>query len=110
MALKRSGEGFAFGTNSTGNGGGGDIISRSTQKRYGSEVEIVGGDGELRNVIYSGAEETITETSYKDSLQFDGDKIGDGALTGTGVLTRVSLTVSNEDLVKQETERLKITL
>ena len=85
-----------------------DILSRSTQKKYGSEVEIVKGNGEVNDVIYSGAENTVTETKIIDSITFPAEKIGDGTLTSGGIITRISLQASNEDLVRVEMEKLEI--
>jgi hypothetical protein len=88
-----------------------DILSRSVQKKYGSEVEIVKGNGEVNDVIYSGKENTITETKIIDSITFPTDAaslIGSGTLTNGGIITRISLQASNEDLVRVETEKLEI--
>jgi hypothetical protein len=104
MALKRHGEAFKFGT------GDNELLSKTTQKRYGSEVEIVKGNGEVYDVIYSGEESTITETRIKDAFKFAGEKMGDGNLSSGGVLTRISLQASNEDLVRVEQEKLEIKL
>ena len=109
MALTRSGDNFVFGPEASGAGSSGfGIISTNKQKRYGSEVEIVGPDGELVDVVLSGAEETISTTEYQDSATFPAETIGSGTLNGDGVLTRISLQLSNEDLAKVEKERLKI--
>jgi len=110
MALKRSGEAFVFGPQGEGEGAAGmGIISKSTQRKYGSEIEIVGGDGEIVDKVYSGAEDTIVTTEYVSSTAMPTDVLGDGDLTA-GVLTRVSLQLSNEDMAKVEKETLKITL
>ena len=109
MALTRSGESFVFGPEANGAGQSGfGIISTNKQKRYGSEVEIVGPNGEIVDVVLSGAEETISTTEYQDSTAFPSETIGSGTLNNDGVLTRVSLQLSNEDLAKVEKERLKI--
>jgi hypothetical protein len=109
MALKlgAGSDQLKFGTKA----GGGldlDILSRSVQHKYGSEVEIIKGNGEVNDVIYSGAESTITETKIQDSITFPTTKIGDGTLNTDGIITRIALQASNEDLVRVETERLKI--
>ena len=111
MALKRAtgSDVLVFGTK-VGGGIDIDVLSRSTQKKYGSEVEIVKGNGEVNDVIYSGAESTITETKIQDAITFPTAKIGDGTLTNGGILTRISLQASNEDLVRVETEKLEIKL
>lgn len=111
MALERKGSSFVFGPEAAGAGNPGfGIISTSKQKRYGSEVEIVGPDGELIDVVYSGAEETITTTEYTDSTTIESTPMGDGDLNGDGLLTRLSLQLSNEDMAKVEKERLRIEL
>jgi hypothetical protein len=110
MALTRSGEAFVFGPEGNGVGAAGlGKISKSTQKRYGSEVEIIGGDGEIVDKVYSGAEETIVTTEYVNSTNIPTTALGDGSIS-TGVLTRMSLQMSNEDLAKLEKEMLKITV
>jgi hypothetical protein len=111
MALKRASGSdlLVFGTK-VGGGLELDVISRSKQSRYGSEVEIVKGNGEVNDVIYSGAENTITETKIQDAITFPTTKIGDGTLTNGGIVTRIALQASNEDLVRVETEKLEITL
>lgn len=111
MALERKGTAYVFGPEADGAGQPGmGIISTSRQKRYGSEVEIVGPDGEIVDVVYSGAEETITTTEYTESTAIEGTAMGDGDLNDDGVLTRVSLQLSNEDMAKVEKERLRIEL
>jgi hypothetical protein len=110
MALTRSGDAFVFGPEGNGVGAAGmGIISKSTQRKYGSEIEIVGGDGELVDKVYSGAEDTVVTTEYVSSTAMPTDALGTGSLTA-GVLTRVSLQLSNEDMAKVEKEMLKITL
>jgi hypothetical protein len=111
MALERKGTAFVFGPEADGAGTPGfGIISTNRQKRYGSEVEITGPDGELIDVVYSGAEETITTTEYTQATTVDATAMGDGNLNTDGVLTRVSLQLSNEDMAKVEKERLRIEL
>ena len=110
MALTRSGDAFVFGPEGNGVGAAGlGIISKSTQRKYGSEIEIVGGDGELVDKVYSGAEDTVVTTEYVSSTAMPTDALGTGSLAA-GVLTRVSLQLSNEDMAKVEKEMLKITL
>ena len=96
-----------FGT-AVGGGLNLEVLSRSMQKKYGSEVEIVKGNGEVNDVIYSGAETTITETKIIDSITFPTELIGSGTLNSGGIITRISLQASNEDLVRVETEKLEI--
>lgn len=111
MALQRQGAAYVFGPEADGAGNPGlGIISTSKQKRYGSEVEIVGPDGEIVDVVYSGAEETITTTEYTEATAIGNDEMGSGNLNGDGVLTRLSLQLSNEDMAKVEKERLRIEL
>ena len=111
MALKlaQGSDQLKFGTK-VGGGLEMDVLSRSTQKRYGSEVEIVKGNGEVNDVIYSAPENTITETKIQESISFPATKIGDGNLTSGGIVTRIALQASNEDLVRVETEKLEIAL
>ena len=110
MALTRSGDSYEFGPEGNGAGQPGlGVISKSTQRRYGSEVEIMGGDGEIVDKVYSGAEDTVVTTEYVNSTQMPTDQLGSGDIR-TGVLTRVSLQLSNEDMAKVEKEMLKITL
>lgn len=77
----------------------GDVISRTITKRYSSEVEVVGGDGELVDVIYSGAETTETDTRIGN----DFDSMGAQGSTAT-IRSRVE--VSNEDVARTTTEKL----
>jgi len=110
MALTRSGDAFVFGPKGDGVLTAGlGIISKSTQRKYGSEVEIVGGDGEIVDKVYSGAEDTIVTTEYVDTTAMPTEVLGAGSIED-GVLTRVSLQMSNEDMAKVEKELLKITL
>jgi hypothetical protein len=111
MALKlgQGSDQLKFGT-SPGGGLNLDILSRSVQKKYGSEVEIVKGNGEVDDVVYSGAENTITETKISNAFTFPATKIGDGNLTNGGITTKISLQASNEDLVRITEEKLEITL
>jgi hypothetical protein len=82
------------------------VFSKSQQRRFGSEVEIVNGQGKLEDIIYSGEE--ITETSEKVGVARDAVD-GSGSLT-TGIITRSSLRYSNEDISKVTTEKLIIPL
>lgn len=104
MALTLSGAELVFGTGDI------NILSKSTQKRYGSEVEIVKGDGEIHDVIYSGAETMITQEKIQDTISLPNTALGSGDIGQTGVLMRVSLQASNEDLVRVTEERLQIDL
>ena len=80
------------------------VISKSTQRSYQSEVELVGADGELVDVCYSGAEESITETKYGD--EFEHGEVGSGSYA-EGIITKVSIQYSNEDASKMVTEKIK---
>ena len=108
MSLTRTGDALVFGPASNGSGAAGlsGVISTSTQRKYSSEKELVGGDGEIVDIIYTGAEETITETRY-DTTNPVKTNIGTGNLT-TGVIMRASIMFSNEDMSKVEEEKLKI--
>lgn len=109
MALKLGGGStqFKFGIAGDGDTSANPIISRSTQNKYGSEVEIMAGDGEVKDVVYSGAETTLTETQYSTTQEIDLTELGGGSLSD-GVITRLSMQYSNEDLIRMETEKLKI--
>lgn len=76
-----------------------NVISRTISKRYSSEVEVVGGDGELTDVIYSGAETTETDTKIGNTF----DAMGAQGSTAT-IRSRVE--VSNEDVARTVTEKL----
>lgn len=107
MALKRVEGNFVFGPkgdSQAGQSGLGGVIATSKQRKYSSEVEVIGGDGELVDVVYSGAEETLVETSYSNS--FNHGQIGSGSYA-SGIITRTSIQYSNEDMSKVETEKVK---
>jgi len=107
MALKRVEGNFVDGPkgdSQAGQSGLGGVIATSTQRKYSSEVEVIGGDGELVDVVYSGPEETIVETSY--SSTFNHSQIGGGSYAA-GIITRTSIQYSNEDMSKVETEKVK---
>jgi hypothetical protein len=110
MALKEveNDGGYAWGPTSDsapGAAGLSGVISKSTQNSFQSEVELVGGDGELVDVLYSGSESTVTETKY--GTTFEHGTIGTGTYTGDGIIAKVSVQYSNEDASKVVTERLK---
>jgi len=94
MALSRIGETLDYLQSATG-----DVISKTISKRYASEVEVVGSDGELTDVIYSGEETTETETALGDTFAALG-------ATGSVATTRSRVEVSNEDVAKVTTEKL----
>jgi hypothetical protein len=109
MALKEveNTDSFVWGPTSdsvAGTPGLAGIISKSTQNSFQSEVELVGGDGELVDVLYSGAESTVTETKY--GTTFEHAAIGAGDYS-SGITTKVSIQYSNEDATKVVTEKLK---
>jgi hypothetical protein len=106
MALKRVEGTFVFGPEGAGAGQAGmsGVIAKSTQRKFTSEVELVGGDGELADVVYSGPEETTTETKYDST--FNHGQLGSGAY-GTGIIIRASISYSNEDMAKVEVEKIK---
>jgi hypothetical protein len=108
MALTRSGAALVFGPASAGAGAQGfGVISKTTQKKYSSEKELIGGDGEIVDVVYTGAEETEVKTEYVTSNSIPATALGTGNFFGTGVTTRVSLQMTNEDMCKLETETIK---
>lgn len=85
--------------------GNADLLSKSTQTKFGSRVEVVNGNGVITDVIYSGEETTITETK----IASERDTVGDGEL-GNGIIIRSSIKFSNEDVSRVETEKLMITI
>ncbi len=108
MALKavHNPESFVWGptaTSAAGQAGVTGIISTSTRKSFNSEVELVGGDGELIDVLYSGAENTITETKYGDTFVH---AIGGGTYD-TGITVKQSIQYSNEDATRVTVEKLQ---
>ena len=107
MALKRVEGNYVWGpeaNSAAGSAGLTGIISKSTQRKFSSEVEIVGGDGELVDVVYTGGEETVTETKY--ATAFNHSALGAGTYA-TGITTRVSMQYTNEDMSKEEVEKIK---
>lgn len=106
MALKRVEGSFQFGPEGTGAGQAGmsGVIAKSTQRKYTSEVEMVGGDGELVDVVYTGPEETTTETKY--DTNFNHGLLGSGSYA-SGIVTRTSINFTNEDMAKVEVEKIK---
>jgi hypothetical protein len=110
MALIRTGTGYVFGPKGAGAGApGAGVISTSTNRRYGSENEVVGGDGEILDIIYSGAEEGITEVSTGAAATLNTGDIGTGSATA-GVVIRRKIDLSNEDMAREEVEKIKFTL
>jgi hypothetical protein len=81
--------------------GNANILSRSIQKKFSSEVEVVDGNGVIVDIIYSGAEQTETTTEVGDNIA----NVGTGDIN-TGIITRSSVKYSNEDVIKTETEKI----
>ena len=100
LISKFSGANLIYGTGDV------NVMSKSTQSKFGSRVEIVNGNGVIDDIIYSGEETNITETKIANHR----DAIGNGELGDDGVVIRSSIKFSNEDVSKVETERLKIKL
>jgi hypothetical protein len=74
-------------------------IKETINKRYSSEVEVVGEGGALVDVIYSGAETSTATTILGDTL---------GALAASSNATiRTRVEFSNEDAAKQTSEKLQ---
>jgi hypothetical protein len=92
MALTRIGTAFDFLTNT------GNVIQKTISKRYSSENEVLKADGDLADVIYSGAETVESETSI-------GSNIGTLSATGNTITNRVRVEFSNEDVAKTVTEK-----
>lgn len=117
MALKLAAgsRAFKFGIGGSGDDASNKIVSKTIQKSFDSENEVMSGSGGVKDVVYSGQQEQITETKYAGADWFNELKIStefgsDGALGGEGVVTSYKAELSNEDLVKVTLERLKITL
>lgn len=87
-----------------GQGGLNGVISRTIQSSFQSEVEVVGGDGELVDKIYSGPEQTVTETKYGNT--FGHTTLGAGTYAD-GITIKSSIQYSNEDATKIVEEKLK---
>jgi hypothetical protein len=102
MALIRTGKTYVFGPTGAGAGSSTGVVSKSTQRRYGSENEVVGGDGEIFDIIYSGEEEAITETTMGNATTLEMSGIG----TGNPTIIRRKIDLSNEDMVRVEEEKL----
>jgi hypothetical protein len=80
------------------------VISTTIQSSFQSEVEVVGGDGELVDKVYSGPEQTVTETKYGNT--FGHTTIGAGTYEN-GITIKSSIQYSNEDATKIVEEKLK---
>lgn len=106
MALTRTGKSLVFGPTGGGPGQKQGVISQTTQRRYSSENEVVGGDGEVFDIVYSGEEDSVTETKVGGSTTLNTNDIGTGSGT-TGVVIRRKIDLSNEDMVRVEEEKLK---
>jgi hypothetical protein len=101
LVYSGSGASLIYGTNNA------NILSKSIQKKFGSRVEVVNGNGVIDDVIYSGEETSITETKVGTLI----DAVGNGNVSdANGIVIRSSIKYSNEDVARVETERLKITL
>jgi hypothetical protein len=99
LVFSGSGQNLIYGT--------GDVntLSKSIQKKFGSRVEVVNGNGAIQDIIYSGEETSITETKVGTNI----DAVGNGNIS-EGIVIRSSIKYSNEDVSRVETEKLKITL
>lgn len=76
----------------------GSAVQKTISKKYASEVEVVGGDGDLLDVIYSGAETTTSATAIGATI---------GTLSaGSNTVSRVRVEFSNEDVARTTTETL----
>jgi len=106
MALIRTGKAFVFGPTGAGAGASTGVVSQSTQRRYSSENEVVGGDGEVFDIVYSGEEDAVTETKVGGVASMSHSDIGTGSGTA-GIVMRRKISLSNEDMVRVEEEKLK---
>jgi hypothetical protein len=93
MALTRIGTTFDFLGSASGN-----VIQKTTSKRYSSENEVLKADGDLADIIYSGAETVESETTI-------GSNLGNLTATGNTLTSRVRVEFSNEDVAKTTTEK-----
>ena len=101
LVFSGSGANLIYGTGNV------NVLSKSIQKKFGSRVEVVNGNGVIDDVIYSGEETSITETKVGTLI----DVVGDGNVSSNdGIVIRSSIKYSNEDVARVETEKLKITL
>lgn len=102
LVYSGSGANLKFGT-----GGNANILSKSIQTKFGSRVEVVNGNGVIQDVIYSGEETSITETTVGTNIEV----VGNGNVSdANGIVIRSSIRYSNEDVSRVETEKLKITM
>jgi hypothetical protein len=87
--------------------GGGDtkVFSKSVQRRFGSEVEVVNAQGKLEDIIYTGEETSITEVKLGTEAEAVSVNPGDNS-----IISRSVVRFSNEDVAKVETETLKFKL
>jgi len=106
MALIRTGKAFVFGPTGANSGTPTGVVSQSTQRRYSSENEVVGGDGEVFDIVYSGEEDAVTETKVGGTSTMSHSDIGTGSGTA-GIIMRRKISLSNEDMVRVEEEKLK---
>jgi len=95
MALQRIGERLDY----LDGAGASGVISQTISKRYSSEVEVVDGQGELADVIYSGEEMTVTETSIGSDFESMGAQ-------GNTATIRSRVEISNEDVARTTNEKL----
>ena len=93
MALQRIGKSLDFLS------GGGGVTAKTINKRFSSETEVVGDDGDLLDVIYTGGETSTTDTSI-------GDSVGTLSAGGNTITVRSRVEFSNEDVARTQTESL----
>jgi hypothetical protein len=79
-------------------GGGGGVVGKTIKKSFTSSVDIVGANGALEAIILSGLETETTDTVYGNSLT-----------DPSGLTIRSKVTMTNEDMAKQETTTLSFT-
>lgn len=85
----------SFGTGSPG------TLEKRIQRSYSSSVELVDGEGNLIDIIYSGS---LTRETIVTQSGGGGGAGGGGAPGGNSATTRQTDIFSNEDVQKQEIE------
>ncbi len=100
MAFQAQRIGQSYHALAIGNSGG--VMAKSESRRFSSSNEIAGAQGELLAIVYSGEELQTTETTLGSSLT-------NVSASGNQVTTRSSVKMSNEDVTKQEVEKITFT-
>lgn len=78
--------------------GGGTAVAKTIKKSFTSSVDVVNSRGVLEAIILSGLEVETTDTTYGDQL-----------VDPNGLQIRSKVTMTNEDMAKQEVTTLSFT-